>query len=262
MYMKRLSFLIIFSILLLLIQSACVGSKAPVEAAVASTATPMIAEVVTATDPVVEASETLSAATAVAFDYTECGTGPLIDVPFFFPDDHGTFSPTQIIQDQWTDDKVIHYVKVISCLKQDESRESDPSEVEKGIENSIVFFDKHGKGHSYRIIIGGHYVAPYDPTHKDITASVDGVQKKFYTVDEWKGITQETFASRGSRQIGLDVYLEDTQGDLSKVLKEVYQFKDVNLQIESALQSGEGYPDQVPDGFFLFAMESWLINPE
>jgi len=45
-------------------------------------------------------------------------------------------------------------------------------------------------------------------------------------------------------------------------LRQVYAFKDTNLQIEEALRTGEGYPEELPEGFFLFATESWLITSE
>jgi len=195
-------------------------------------------------------------------DYQDCGAGTLIEVPYFFKDQGGTVSPTQIIRSQVTSDNVRRYVSVISCLKFDDGWESDPDEVENGYENEIEFFDKFGKGHSYRIIMGGHYIAPYDPIHKDITASVDGVTEQYFTLDDWMATIHNAFVSHQSRQIGVNIYLDDTQGNLSKVLKQTHQFRETNLQIESALKTGEGYPETVPDGFFLFATESWLINPE
>lgn len=195
-------------------------------------------------------------------DYDSCGSGTLVEVPYFFTDDSGTISPTQIIRFQTTSDEVRRYVSVISCLAHDEGWQSNPNEVENGYENEIIFFDKYGKGHTYRIIIGGHYITPYDPTHKDITASLNGVEKQYFEVDDWIGTTRDYFMSTGVRQIGVDIYLEDTHGALSKVLETVYQFKDTNLLIEEALRSGEGYPDDVPDDFFLFATESWLVIPD
>lgn len=195
-------------------------------------------------------------------DYGKCGAGVLVEVPYFFKDVSGAISPTQVVRFQTTSDEVRRYVSVISCLVYDEGWQSNSEEVENGYENVILLFDKYGKGHSYRIIIGGHYVAPYDPTHEDITGSLNGLDDQYYHVDDWINITQDYFTSTGVRQIGVDIYLEDTDGNLSRVLKQVYQFKDTNLQIEAALRSGEGYPDQVPDGFFLFATESWLITPE
>ena len=195
-------------------------------------------------------------------DYSACGDGERIAVPYFFKDVNDVISPTQVVRFQTTTDNVRRYVSVISCLVYDEGWVSDPVEVENGYENVIVFFDKNGKGHAYRIIIGGHYIAPYDPLHKDVTASLNGVDEQFFTIDEWIGTTHNYFQSTGVRQIGIDLYLEDTQGDLSRVLEQVYQFKETNLQIESALNTGEGYPDQVPDGFFLFATRSWLITPD
>lgn len=195
-------------------------------------------------------------------DYAECGNGGLIDVGYYFLDNYGSISPTQFVRFKKTSDEVRDYVKMITCLKHDEGWVSSPDEVENGYENEIIFFDKNGAAHTYRIIIGGHYVEPYDPTHKDITASLNGIDDHFYDVQDWIDATRNHFISNGSRQIGLDVYLDDTQGDLSKVLKQVYTFRETNWQIFNALQTGEGYPAQVPDGFFLFATYSWLIDPE
>jgi hypothetical protein len=195
-------------------------------------------------------------------DYSQCGTGPLVEVPYYFTDVNGNVSPTQFMREQTTDDGVRNFMSVTSCLKNDKGWISDVNLVENGYENEIIFFDKFGKAHTYLIIIGGHYVAPYDPKHKDVTGTLDGAEDEEYTVDEWIKKTNDYFSSTGVRQIGLDIYLDDTQGNLSKVLKQVYQFKDTNLLIEKALKSGEGYPDQVPDGFFLFATRAWLIKPD
>jgi len=195
-------------------------------------------------------------------DYALCGEGDLIPVPFFFKDQLGNVSPTQLVRVRTTADNVRRYVSVITCLEYDEGWVSNPKEVESGYENVIIFFDKYGKGHAYRIIIGGHYIAPYDSSHKDITASFNGVNVQFFTVDDWIKATKNEFLKNGSRQIGVDIYLEDDHGDLSKVLEQVYKFRDTNLQIEEALKTGEGYPDVVPDGFYLFAMESWLITTD
>lgn len=194
--------------------------------------------------------------------YDQCGSGGLIDVGYYFKDNSGNISPTQLVRFQKTSDDVRDYVSVITCLKNDEGHVSDPGEVEDGYENEIIFFDKNGKAHTYRVIIGGHYVEPYDPTHKDITASLNGVDVLFMDVQEWMDVSKQQFISQGSRQIGLDIYLDDNQGDLSKVLIQVYKFRETNLQISEALKTGEGYPDQVPDGFFVYATYSWLIQPE
>jgi hypothetical protein len=214
----------------------------------------------TQTSPAEPAS--LSTSATDTSGYTECGPAGLVDVGYYFKDNNGDISPTQFVRIRKTDDEVRDYVSVITCLKNDEGWISNPNEVENGYENEIIFFDKSGKAHTYRIIIGGHYVEPYDPTHKDITASLNGVDDFFYYVQEWIDATRDHFLSNGSRQIGVDIYLNDNQGDLSKVLTQVYKFRETNLQILQGLQTGEGYPDQVPDGFFLFATYSWLIQPD
>jgi len=195
-------------------------------------------------------------------DYSLCGEGQLIDVPYFFKDENGIKSPTQLVRILPTSDGVRRYASVVSCLKFIDGWLSDPTIVERGYENEIIFFDKYGKGHSYRIIIGGHYIVPYDPSHKDITASMNGINEDFFTVEKWIDITSTQFIAMGSRQIGVKVYLDDIVGNHSGVFSKVYQFRDTNLLIEEALTTGEGYPDQVPEGFFLFATKTWLLQPD
>lgn len=202
------------------------------------------------------------AATLQINDYGLCGDGDLIQVPYFFTDVNGTISPTQLIRRYWTDDAVRYSVKLTTCLKYDEGWTSNLEEVESGYENVIIFFDKFGKAHDYRIIIGGHYINPYNPKQKDITITLNEVDKRFITVEDWIRTTREHFNSTGVRQIGVDIYIEDILGNQSKVLDQVYQFRDINNQIEEALKSGEGYPENVPEEFFLFATESWLIKSE
>lgn len=207
-------------------------------------------------------SDNLSTSMPDAYDYSDCGVNRLVDVGYYFMDNGGNISPTQFVQYKITEDDVRMYVKMITCLKHDEGWVSNPNEVENGYENEIIFFDKEGIAHTYRIIIGGHYIEPYDPLHKDITASSNGNGDLYFDVQEWVDATRNQFVTNGSRQIGVDLYLDDTQGDLSKVLSQVYKFRETNLQIFNALQTGEGYPDQVPDGFYLFATYSWLIQPD
>ena len=222
-----------------------------------ATATDQVTLISTPTEAVLSTD-----AIEITNEYDKCGTGMLVEVPYYFKDDNSQFSPTQLMRKLTTDDGVRDYVSLSTCLEYDEGWISDADEVEKGYENKVLFFDKYGRAHSYRIIIGGHYIAPYDSTHKDITASINGVDDKYYHVDEWIDITREQYQSSGVRQIGLELYISDNQGNLSKVLSQVYQFRETNLQIQKALETGEGYPEVVPDGFFLFATKAWLINPE
>jgi hypothetical protein len=195
-------------------------------------------------------------------DYSGCGIGLLVDVPFFFTDNNGTKSPTQLMRIQKTSDNVRTYASLVTCLLFDEGWQSKPEEVVNGYENVVIFFDKFGKGHQYRIIIGGHYVAPWEPGRADIISSLNGVDYRTFSVDGWIKATNEKFISSGVRQIGVNLYISDTQGNLSKVFDQTYKFHETNELIEQALLSGEGYPDEVPEGFFLFATESWLIEPE
>ena len=204
----------------------------------------------------------ISATETIESEYGLCGDGNLVEVPYFFKDQNGVVSPTQLVRILPTQDNVRRYMSVITCLKYDEGWASNPDEVENGYENEIILFDKYGKAHSYRIIIGGHYIAPYDPSHKDITGSLNGIDMQYYYLEDWKDVTTQSFRTNQSRQIGVNIYIEDNQGDLSNVLRQVYAFKETNLQIEEALLTGEGYPEELPEGFFLFATESWLITSE
>ncbi|MRS03359.1 hypothetical protein EG832_09080, partial [bacterium] len=117
---------------------------------------------------ITEVSE-ISTSTPGGNEYAQCGSGGLIDVGYYFKDNNGIISPTQLVRFQKTSDDVRDFVSVITCLKNDEGKISNPGEVAGGYENEIIFFDKNGKAHTYRVIIGGHYIEPYDPTHKDIT---------------------------------------------------------------------------------------------
>ena len=255
--MRRSLIFTLFFVLLLLTVTSC---SQKVEMSVVPIETENITQVLsTATETAITTPTSTLAPTIESNDYEACGSGDLNEVPYYFPDDKGNISPTQIIRRQWTTDSVREYISVITCLLYDEGWVSNPDEVEDGYENVIVFFDKYGKGHQYRIIIGGHYIDPYDPEKRDITGMINGVNEKLYWVDEWIAETEYYFLQTGVRQMGVDIYLDDTDGDLSKVLSQVYQFRETNLQIADALAIGEGYPDEVPDGFFLFATKSWLI---
>lgn len=256
------------SITIIAIISLCLSACGKVNATQVSATQPdthepaVQTEVVLATLTSLPETGDLATSAPKGDDYAECGSGGLIDVGYYFKDNNDAISPTQLVRFQKTSDEVRDYVSVITCLKNDQGWISNPAEVENGYENEIIFFDKNGKAHTYRVIIGGHYVEPYDPTHKDMTVSMNGVDVLFMDVQEWKDTSRDQFVARGSRQIGLDIYLDDNQGDLSKVLIQVYKFRETNLQIAEALKTGEGYPEQVPEGFFLFATYSWLIPLE
>ncbi len=257
--------LITVLLLISLLASACrpvASTSTPLVDLVENSFTPSITE--TPTVEIQQPSTSTPTVEVTRNEYVDCGTGELVDKIHFYKDQNGEISPTQLEKSQVTSDEVRRYVSVVTCLMHDEGWQSDPSEVEGGYENVIIFFDKYGKGHRYRIIVGGHYIAPYDPTHKDITASITGEdgEYKFFLVDDWISVTRDYFATNNIRQIGLDVYIDDTDGNLSSVLKQVYQFRETNQMIEDALWAGEGYPEQVPEGFYLFATRAWLFPPE
>ncbi len=263
--MQRVIKIIINGLLITLFLTSCskpVSTVNPQSMGEESTQESQPTEFSTQNPEVLSTEQPIAAEGGELTDYDRCGTGNLVEVPYFFMDDYQNISPTQLIRILPTSDNVRTDAMAITCLVHEEGWQSNPDEVENGYENEIIFFDKHGKSHQYRIVIGGHYINPYDPTHKDITASVNGVDEHFFTVEEWIRITKEDFQNKGVRQIGVSIYLEDTQGNMSKVLSQTYSFRETNLQIARALQTGEGYPDQVPDGFFLFATKSWLIIPE
>ncbi|KAF0112126.1 MAG: hypothetical protein FD147_393 [Chloroflexi bacterium] len=194
-------------------------------------------------------------------EYGYCGTGELV-LAGFFTDVNGINSPTQLVRRRSTSDNVRRYASVVTCLMFDEGWVSNPDEVINGYENVIVFFDKYGKGHQYRIIIGGHYVKPWPPGKPDIESSLDGVEYKTFSAVGWINATRDKFVTTGVRQIGVDIYLEDNQGNLSEVFEQTYKFIDTNHLIEQAFLSGDGYPETVPEGFFLFATKSWLLEPD
>lgn len=259
--MKRTAFVSIIGFFLVILLCSCETDQALGEV----TITPEIDSEVLPSPQVTQTKIliNLPTETLIPNEYHLCGPGELVPVPYFFKDVEGVISPTQVVRFKTSTDKVRRTVSVITCLQYEEGWKSDPTEVEDGYENVIVFFDKYGKSHPYRLIIGGHYVMPYDPARRDIIASTDGVNKDFYELEDWMDQVSSTFSSNGSRQIGVILYLEDTKnGDKSDVLRQVYAFKETNLLIEQALKTGEGYPHDLPDGFFLFGMESWLITPD
>jgi hypothetical protein len=261
MIMRLLRKIVISILGLSFLLNACQANPSVEEIQTESTETPNI---ISTTAPKFTKTPVsiISTTDMVESDYSLCGEGDLVEVPYFFKDQNGVVSPTQLVRFLSTSDNVRRYVSVITCLKYDEGWTSNSDEVENGYENVIIFFDKYGKAHPYRIIIGGHYIAPYDPSHKDITGSLNGIDVQYYDLMDWKDVTKKSFQNNQSRQIGVNIYLEDNQGDLSNVLRQVYAFKDTNLQIEEALRTGEGYPEELPEGFFLFATESWLITAE
>ena len=146
--------------------------------------------------------------TLLPTDYGQCGTGELIQVPYFFTDINGNISPTQFMRSLTTEDGIRKDAVLSSCLLYDSGWMSKPEEVENGYENVIIFFDKYGKGHQYRIIIGGHYIAPYDPKQKDIKSSLNGMDYHYYYIGDWIETTRGHFQENQVRQIGVSIYIE------------------------------------------------------
>ena len=263
--LKIFQILTLISFFIIACNPVMITPSLTVESIISTDTTPTLTITRTITPPLPAATDLPSAtpeSTIQINEYGNCGSGELIQVPYFFTDVNGTISPTQFIRTHWTDDSVRYSVKLTTCLKYDEGWKSNPEKVDSGYENVIIFFDKYGKGHEYPIIIGGHYINPYNPNHRDITASMDGIDTHFYRIDDWIKKTQAYFQTTGVRQVGVNIYIEDTQGNQSSVLKQVYQFREFNKQIEDALKTGEGYPDKVPEDFFIFATESWLIKAD
>ena len=259
---RSVRFLLLFVLLLLF--SACENSESDLLNQ-NSNDTIDLSPTITSVSLLEETQITISVETTTPSEYDICGSGDLVQVGFF-KDIYDNISPTQLIRIRNTADDVRRYASVVSCLTNDEGWVSDPDEVINGYENIIVFFDKYGKGHQYRIIVGGQYVEPWEEGRADIISSKkgmeSGVDKQPYSVQNWIDATKEKFISTNTRQMGFDIYLDDTSGNLSSVFIQTYQFIETNHQIEQALLTGEGYPDDVPDGFFLFATESWLLDAE
>lgn len=190
--------------------------------------------------------------------YSECGK---VIFEFLTEEDiYGQRRPTKL-QDEEIHNGPLTLAEVSACFLSDGGKKSDPRDIEEGYENKVVFYDIYGKPHIYRIIIGGRtmpYHADRDnmiSTDIPISVSESGtIEVGFVTYDEFEKGAQDLFESRGSRQVIFQFYVTDNSGILSDHFAKLYRNREIYAQLVKAIKTGEDFPEEVPDDFFIWTL--------
>lgn len=183
--------------------------------------------------------------------YSECGA--VLYELLTEKDIYGQNRPTKLQKEPFSNGPLT-IVEVSACFVSDEGKKSDPQDIEEGYENKVVFYDIYGQPHIYRIILGGRSLPRHASRDEMIFADFGDLHPGFITYDQFEKGAQDLFKSRGSRQISFEFYVtDDAGGDLSDYYMKVYQNSEIYAQLVEAIKTGEGFPVEVPDGFFIWA---------
>ena len=190
--------------------------------------------------------------TASPPSYSECGAVIFEDY-MAEKDIYGQSRPTRLLKEEFSWGPTT-LVEVAACFTSDEGKKSDPHDIEEGYENKVAFYDIYGKPYIYRIIVGGRNRALFASRDDLIFVDFGTGRAGFITYDEFERGTQDIFKSRGSRQIAFEFYVTDNaQGNLSEFFMKLYPNSEIFAQIVEAIKTGEGFPEEVPDDFFIWA---------
>lgn len=151
--------------------------------------------------------------------------------------------------------------KVSACLVSDEGKKSDPKDIEEGYENEVIFYDIFGKPYVYRLIIGGRSLPSMASRDNLIFSNIPfsnssgRVVVGFMTYDQFEKAAQDLFKSRGSTRVNIEFYATDNaSGHLSDYYLKIFQNSEIYAQIVEAIKTGVGYPEEVPEDFFIWGL--------
>ncbi len=195
-------------------------------------------------------SEVTVVVTQTPPSYSECGA--VIFEGLSEKDVYGQNRPTKLWEENISNGPLT-LAEVSACLVSDEGKKSDPGDIEEGYENKVVFYDIYGKPFIYRIIFSGRSLPEHASRDEMISADFGDLHPGFITYDEFEKRTQDLFKSRGSRQMIFQFYVTDNaKGHLSDFYLKIYPYSETYAQLVEAIKTGEGFPEEVPDGFFIW----------
>ena len=75
------------------------------------------------------------------------------------------------------------------------------------------------------------------------------------TFDEFQERSKDWFREKGHRHVFLALYVtDDENGTMSDHYTRIYQNSDIYARIVEAIKTGVGFPEEVPEDFYLWAL--------
>lgn len=130
----------------------------------------------------------------------------------------------------------------------------DPLFPDAAIRAKVVFFDLDGKAHEYSIMMGA-----VDNSGREHGLSIgtfvsEGIYYHGVPIKEALLILEKYLNVNASKQVDIDFATKD--GGAPWILgKYINQNRELMVQLIEALKTGRGFPEDVPEGFFL-----WIIQ--
>lgn len=170
-------------------------------------------------------------------------------------DIYGNDRPTHLIDENYLFGPVTEAI-VVACLADKEGKLTDPKDIVNGYENRIIFFDKYGKPHTYRLIIGGEHIPSVAGKERSIagTCLADHCEKPAYSYDGFVKALSQQIEMKKSQMLIFYLYLSGGETG-SDFVERISQNTDIYLQIVEALKTGEGFPENLPEDFFIWAFQ-------
>lgn len=186
--------------------------------------------------------------------YPECGESIMDYIPIKTGQ-----GPTMFMEEAITNGPLT-LAEVTGCLRNNEGKKSNPGDIEEGYENEVVFYDNDGNPHIYRVILGGRSLPTHESRDNMIFADFGTGTAGFMTYDEFEKTAQEAFSNTENRWIRLEFYQTDNDGELSDFYSRIYENSEIYSELVNAIKTGEDFPDDVPDDFFIWALVAQISS--
>ncbi|MCX6806890.1 MAG: hypothetical protein NT135_02100, partial [Candidatus Berkelbacteria bacterium] len=133
----------------------------------------------------------------------------------------------------------------------------DPFFPDLAVRNKVVFFDLDGKIHEYNIMIGGADNQGLELMMGFGYSVPSGMKYRALPIKETLSILEEYYNNSdvtASRQIDIDFATQDL-GAPWILGKYINQNRELIVQLIEALKTGRGFPENVPEDFFLYVSQ-------
>ncbi len=175
-------------------------------------------------------------------------------------DEQGIFRPTKVMEKTIINGPLT-LSEVTGCFLNAEGHTTNPDEILNGYENKIVFYDKFGEPHVYRVIIGGPRTMEQESKTQLIIADIELNVIRKQSFDEFNLAVSNIFRNRQSTQITVQMYINDTLGTgESPLFDKLRKNSDIYQQISDAVLTGDNFPENLPTDFFIWLHTASLVN--
>ncbi len=147
---------------------------------------------------------------------------------------------------------------VVGCLADAIGKDTDPDDIVNGYENTVTFYDKYGKPHSYRLIVGGVRLSTLEGREEILAADGYTGYGASYDLSSYRDLLSRSFSKNRSNETGLYLYVSGGKG-ASAFYDKISQNSEIYQQVAEAIKTGEGFPEDLPENFYLYA--SMVVGP-